>query len=158
MIKHSGIDKSVIERIDRFFEEIQKEKNALNAFEAEYTRELEALKATYYPEIERRKEAIRRLELDLERFAKKHMGELFKETDVVDTKLGRLLYQVKEAVKRAKGVLEKLEELGWSEAIIIEKRVNWDELERWPDERLIACGTERVIKEKIVYELKEFKD
>jgi len=140
--------------IDKFFEVIKRQKEALSEVETRYTEELEALKAKYYPEIEQRKEALRRLELELEKFAKKHMGELFKETDYVDTGLGRLIYQVKEAVKRAKGVLEKLEELGWQEAIIIEKKVNWDEVEKWPDEKLIACGTERVVKEKIIYEIK----
>jgi len=148
------IPAGLLKEIDKFFEGIKRQKEALSEVETRYTEELEALKAKYYPEIEHRKEALRRLDLELERFAKKHMGELFKETDYVDTGLGRLIYQVKEAVKRARGVLEKLEELGWQDAIIIEKKVNWDELEKWPDEKLIACGTERVVKEKIVYELK----
>jgi DNA repair ATPase RecN len=91
--------------IDKFFEGIKRQKEALAEVETRYTEELEALKAKYYPEIEQRKEALRRLDLELE-------------------------------------------------AIIIEKKVNWDELEKWPDEKLIACGTERVVKEKIIYELK----
>jgi len=144
----------LIAEIDNFFEGIKKQKDLLAEIEARYTEELEALKAKYYADIEQRKEYIRRLELQIEKFAKKHMEELFKETDYVDTEIGRLIYQAKVAVKRAKGVLEKLEQLGWQEAIIIEKKVNWDELEKWADEKLIACGTERVVKEKIIYELK----
>jgi len=150
-------NKAVKDEVDKFLIAIKLEKSNLDFVEARYQEELEAIKARFYPEIEKYKENIRKLESELEKFVKRHKAELFDGSDMVDTNVGRIIWQVKEAVKRAKGVLERLEELGWSEAIIIEKRVNWDELERWPDERLIACGTERVIKEKIVYEIKQIK-
>jgi len=53
-----------------------------------------------------------------------------------------------------RNVLERLEEMGFSEAVRVAKSVDWDVLERWPDEKLNLVGTERVPKETIEYELK----
>lgn len=47
-----------------------------------------------------------------------------------------------------------LEELGYVDGIKIEKSVNWDEIEKWSDERLTAIGTERVTKEEFGYDLR----
>jgi archaellum component FlaC len=144
-----------IQQVERLLQTIKAEKKALEDISSQYQKEVEAVQAKYYKHIEEIKKNIKTYELELEKTAKKYKYALFDGTDVVDTQFGRLICTIKFAVKRAKGVLEKLEELGWNEAIIIEKKVNWDKLERWPDERLIACGTERVKKEKIEYELNQ---
>lgn len=143
-----------MEKVERLLQSIKYEKKALEDISAQYKKEIEEIQAKYYKHIEEIKANIKTYEMELEKTAKKHKYELFDRTDIVDTQFGRLILTIKEVVKRAKGVLEKLEELGWNEAIIIEKKVNWDVLEKWPDERLIAAGTERVRKEKIEYELK----
>lgn len=143
-----------IEKIERLLQSIKAEKQALQDISAQYQKEVEKVQAKYYKHIEEIKANIKNYELELEKTAKKYKYELFDRTDMVETTFGRLILTVKEAVRRAKGVLEKLEELGWTEAIIVEKKVNWEELEKWTDERLIAVGTERIRKEKIEYELK----
>ncbi len=143
-----------VQQVERLLQALKGEKKALEDISAQYQKEIEAVQAKYYKHIEGIKANIKKLEFELEKTAKKHKYELFDRTDIVETQFGRLIFSIKEAVKRAKGVLERLVELGWNEAIIIEKKVNWDELERWTDERLIAVGTERLRKEKIEYELK----
>jgi phage host-nuclease inhibitor protein Gam len=145
----------MIYQIESLLYAIKEEKKALSKIEAEYEKELEALKAKYYPEIEQRKNALKNLEQELEKFAKANAGKLFQDGDIVETSIGRVIREIKIAVKRARGILKKLEQLGWDEAIIIQKKVNWDVLETWPEEKLIACGTERVTKIKITYELYE---
>jgi phage host-nuclease inhibitor protein Gam len=147
----------LIMEIDELFDKIKTEKKALEKLETSYQKQLEKLQAKYYPEIEARKQALRTYEEELEKLATRYAPELFGDGDLCETRLGRLIKQIKVAVKKARGVLEKLEKLGWTEAIIIEKKVNWAVLEQWPDEKLIACGTERVRKVRIVYELKTKK-
>ncbi|MCS7285012.1 MAG: host-nuclease inhibitor Gam family protein [Hydrogenobacter thermophilus] len=132
---------------------IKANKQALQDIEAQYKEEVEAVKAKYYKHLEAIKQDIRQAEEELQRFALKHKYELFR-GDIAELNSGRLILQVKKAVKRVRGMLERLEELGWTEAIIVEKKVNWDEIEKWTDERLIALGTERIVKETVTYELK----
>lgn len=132
---------------------IKNNKQALQDIEAQYREELEEVKNKYYKHIEGIKQEIKTAETELEKLALKHKYELFR-GDIAELENGRLILQIKQAVKRVRGMLERLESLGWTEAIIIEKKVNWDEIEKWTDERLIAAGTERVIKETVVYELK----
>jgi phage host-nuclease inhibitor protein Gam len=153
--KAKKMTNELIYKIESLLSAIKEEKEALSKVEAEYERELEVLKAKYYPEIEQRKNALKNLEQELEKFAKAYAGKLFQDGDIVELSIGRIIREIKIAVKRARGVLKKLEQLGWDEAIIIQKKVNWDVLETWPEEKLIACGTERVIKVKITYELYE---
>ena len=147
----------LIMEIDELFAKIKAEKRALEKLEASYQKQLEKLQAKYYPEIEARKQALRTFEEELEKLATRYAPDLFEDSDLCETRLGRLIKQIKVAVKKARGVLEKLEKLGWHEAIIVEKKVNWAVLEQWPDEKLIACGTERVKKIRILYELKTKK-
>jgi len=144
----------LIMEIDELFAKIKAEKRALEKLETSYQKQLEKLQAKYYPEIEAHKQALRTFEEELEKLATRYAADLFEDTDLCETRLGRLIKQIKVAVKKARGVLEKLEKLGWTEAIIIEKKVNWAVLEQWPVEKLVACGTERIRKVRIVYELK----
>jgi len=147
-------DRLILE-IDGFLEKIRTEKYALQKLTDEYNAKLAELQAKYYPAIETHKANLRRYEEELEKLVTKYAPELFIDGDMFETTLGRVIRHVKEAVKRARNVLENLKKLGWYEAIIVEEKVNWQVLEQWPEERLIACGTERIRKTKIVYELKE---
>ncbi|MDI1471910.1 hypothetical protein THER_1665 [Thermodesulfovibrio sp. N1] len=140
-------------KVEDLLAKIKINKQMLEAIENQYKGEIEAIRSKYYRHIEEVKNDIRQYEEELQKFAFRHKAELFT-GDIADFQNGRLIYQIKKAVKRVRGILERLEQLGWNEAIIIEKKVNWDEIEKWTDERLIAVGTERVIKETINYELK----
>jgi Sec-independent protein translocase protein TatA len=68
----------LIYKIESLLSAIKEEKEALSKVEAEYERELEALKAKYYPEIEQRKNTLKNLEQELEKFAKANAGKLFR--------------------------------------------------------------------------------
>jgi len=126
-------------------------KHAQEVFE----RELDKIKKAHYPAIEETKARLREAEKELKRLAKRERLALFAEGDRCELPHGVLLLTWSRRVRRARGVLEKLEELGWEEAIVVTKKVNWEVLEQWPDEKLVACGTERVVKEEVEYELKE---
>jgi len=147
----------LIMEIDELFAKIKAEKRALEKLETSYQKQLEKLQAKYYQKIEAHKQSLRTYEEKLEKLATRYAADLFEDSDLCETRLGRLIKQTKIAVKKARGVLEKLEKLGWTEAIELIKKVNWAVLEQWPDEKLIACGTERVRKVKIIYELKTNK-
>lgn len=140
-------------KADELLGKIKINRKILEDIETQYKEELEQVKNKYYKHIEEIKKDIREFEEELQKFALKHRHRLF-EGDLAELENGRLILQIKQAVKRVRGMLERLEALGWTEAIIVEKKVNWEELEKWTDERLIAVGTERVIKETINYELK----
>jgi hypothetical protein len=96
---------------------------------------------------------LKKLETQLKALMKKHKGELFAAGDRLDLATGALLHQVLERVKRAKNVLANLQALDWRDAIRVVEEVRWEVLEDWPEEKLIACGTERVHKEEFVYEV-----
>lgn len=140
---------------DEILVEIATEKADLARVQKEYEEKLEELKKQYYPLLEAKKTRLRELEKELTKLAKRERLALFAEGDRCELPHGALLLTWTRRVKRARGVLKRLEELGWEEAIVVTKKVNWDVLESWPDEKLVACGTERVVKETVEYELKE---
>lgn len=144
---------AVANKADEILNKLKIHKKMLEDIEAQYKEELEQIKNKYYKHIEGTKEEIRELEEELRKFALRHRHELFT-GDIAELRNGRLILQIKQTVKRVRGMLERLEALGWTEAIIVEKKVNWEELEKWTDERLIAAGTERIKKETVTYELK----
>lgn len=144
---------AVANKADEILNKLKIHKKMLEDIEAQYKEELEQIKNKYYKHIEGTKEEIRELEEELRKFALRHRHELFA-GDIAELRNGRLILQIKQTVKRVRGMLERLEALGWTEAIIVEKKVNWEELEKWTDERLIAAGTERIKKETVTYELK----
>jgi hypothetical protein len=81
---------------------------------------------------------------------------LFDETDRLELGNGALLWSEFWKVKRAKTVTPAvLEDLGYLDGLRIEKKINWDVLEEWPEDRLIAVGTERKKKVNLEYELKQ---
>ena len=140
---------------DEILAEIAAEKADLVRVQKEYEEKLEELKKQYYARLEAKKTKLRELEKDLKKLAKRERLALFAEGDRCELPHGALLLTWTRRVKRARGVLARLEELGWEEAIVVTKKVNWEVLEQWPDEKLVACGTERVVKEEVEYELKE---
>ena len=140
---------------DELLVEIAAEKADLARVQKEYEEKLEELKKQYYARLEAKKTKLRELEKDLKKLAKRERLALFAEGDRCELPHGALLLTWTRRVKRARGVLARLEELGWEEAIVVTKKVNWEVLEQWPDEKLVACGTERVVKEEVEYELKE---
>jgi len=143
------------EAADRLLAELSDLTTRLEGLKERFEAELARLKERFYPEMEETRARLRQAETELKKLAKRERMALFAEGDRCDLPHGALILTIVSRVKRARGVLKKLEELGWEEAIVVSKKVNWDVLERWPEEKLVACGTERVVKEEVEYELKE---
>jgi hypothetical protein len=93
------------------------------------------------------------LDKKIKAHAKKHQVDLFVGRDRIDLVNGALLRKEEEYVRRVRGMLARLEEIGAVEAIKIVKSVDWDVLDKWTDERLIEVGTERGKKERFAYEI-----
>lgn len=117
--------------------------------------EVAALRERWQAKIAPLEEARNRLENQVRVVAKTNRDRFFSgDSDRLELPHGALLYEVQRRVKRARGVLERLEAAGFLEAVKVAKSVDWDALEAWPEERLIYVGTERIKKEVYAYELK----
>lgn len=122
--------------------------------EARHEADLEALKKRHavYAKVE--KDALAKAEKALTAFAKANKIEIFGDSDRCDVPHGAVVRAVVKWVVKAKKVTpEALEKAGYAEAVKIAKSVDWDQLEKWPDEKLIAVGTERKSKEEISWEV-----
>jgi len=98
------------------------------------------------------------LEAQLKALLRKHKGELFAQGDRLDLTAGAVLWKIASRVRRARVVLGNLQKLGWYTAIRVVEEVRWNVLEEWPEERWIACGTERVQKEDFEYEIFQVRE
>lgn len=131
-----------------------KAKAELAACEARHAADLEALKARHAAYVKVEKDALAKAEKALVAFAKAHMPEIFGEADRCDVPNGAVIRQIVTWVVKARKVTpEALEEAGYAEAVKIAKSVDWDQIEKWPDEKLIAVGTERKSKEEFSWEV-----
>lgn len=145
-------------RADRLLAEIAHLKRVRANVEREAQAEIEQVKARWHPHINYAGIKLQEAEAKLKALAKAHRAELFDGRDRVDLEHGALLFGVSQRVKRAKAVtVEALKALGQigRAAVRVVESVDWDALEKWPDERLIEIGTERVRREAFAYELKE---
>lgn len=93
-------------------------------------------------------------------FAEYNKAELFQDRRSRELTFGLLGYRrSSEIAAKPKHtmamVLGKLEELGFEDAIRVNKSVNKDTLRTWSDERLDLVGARRVEKDSFWYELKE---
>lgn len=141
-------------RADALLAEITEVTDMLAGEEELFNEELNELKGKYEAITHGLKGWISGCSGELIALMKKNAGEIFDGEDRVELKHGSLLFQIEERVKKARGVLERLEELGIEEAIERSAKVKWDELEKWPVEKLVLVGTERKRKEVFSYELK----
>ena len=125
------------------------------AIQDEAEAEIAKIRGKYVAEIKDLESIIQTLDKKIKTLCKYEREELFAETQRVELQHGALLYHAEWKIKRARGVLDKLEELGMTEAIKVSKSVRWDVLEKWTDEKLFLVGTERKLKESFSYELYE---
>jgi len=129
-------------------ERLELAQNAADVALAEVTR-------FYAGQIGDLKQRLKAAEKELIGLAKKNKKELFAGRDKLELAHGIMLHTVEKRVKRARGMLARLEKLGLDEAIKISKSVDWDALEKWGDEKLAQVGTCRQKKENFSYELKK---
>jgi len=140
-------------KADSLLEAIGTVTESIAKMSSQYCLEAAALGRKFKPAHEKAKADLKKLETRLEKLCKTNHRALFTDGDRADLVHGALLFAVLKRVKRAKKVLEELERIGATEAIITVKSVDWDVLEGWTDERLIEVGTERKKEDKYSYEL-----
>lgn len=140
---------------DRQLSEIGLHRGILARLEAEALAQMEDLEREWASRLRPHREQMAFLEGALIKLAKTlFFGAL--SSCKMNLPHGALLYGLSHPVIRRKGVTpERLEELGYTEAVKIVKSVDWDRLETWPEARLLLVGTERKAKEVFAYELKE---
>lgn len=119
--------------------------------------EIQDVDAVYGPKIQRVKVILDETETELKSYLRKHQAGIFKDGDRVETQMGSAIRAVITRVRKARGVLAKLKALGLG-AVKVAESVDWDEIEKWPDEKLEAVGTNRVTKVEFNYELKAGND
>ncbi|OPX18730.1 MAG: hypothetical protein BZ151_13135 [Desulfobacca sp. 4484_104] len=144
----------VLQAAEELLQQIGRISQEINLIKNEAEKEFERLRLGYQERLGPKEADLQILERTLRKLLRQEKGKLFDGPGRVDLPAGALLYQVVERVKKARGVLEKLKEQGFQEAIKIAESVDWEKLEGWPAERLILVGTERVRKEEFDYELK----
>ena len=158
---------NIKKQADDLLEEIGICEEKLGLLEAELAIEIEAATCKYRNDLDKLKAILKTRISQLKRLMKKHKSGLFTDpalasipgpveaiTDVrLNLKHGALLYSLEKRVKQAKKMLDRLKKHGYTDAIKIAESVNWDELEKWPDEKLAKVGTERVEKENFAYEV-----
>ncbi len=126
-----------------------------DAVAAEYARAMEGLKAVYAEKLQPLGATIKAVEGEIKAFAKRHHTALFGEVDLVTLPSGELRYEESRVVVHGKAVtVEVLREHGYLDGVKIEESVNWDALDAWPDEKLLAVGTKRKDVKAYTWELK----
>ncbi len=139
---------------DQKLAELELHNGVFNFLHAEMEAKFSEIRDAYAKKLLAVQLAIEKTDKDLRKLEKKHKLELFSAGDRVELPHGSLTHHSGKHVVRARGVLEKLQELGWKDGIKSVESVDWDKLEEWPDVRLIEAGTERKPKEDFGYELR----
>jgi len=140
---------------DRILEEIREASGKLAGVERQYQEHLEALQARYEVLWAPLKERVRAADKSIKSLMKKNAGRLFDGGDTVKLLNGLLLYNKEDKVQIPRDALGKIEALGWTEAVIVEKKVDRGVVEEWPEERLFEIGAKRKTKKTFGYETKE---
>jgi methyl coenzyme M reductase gamma subunit len=152
---------------DDLLEEIGICEDKLNHLDADLAAEIETVTGIYRDDQDKLKAILKTRISQLNRLMKKHKKALFIDPvrayipgpieETTSTRLnlkhGALLYSLQKRVKQAKGMLARLQKHKEKTAIKITETVNWDELEKWSDEKLAKVGTERIKKELFAYEV-----
>jgi len=143
-----------IKQADRYLAEIAASKKKVEEIQSLWEAAIKELEKQYGQRLQAEKQKIRELEKNLIKLVKTNVRVIFEKSDKRELKHGVLFFEVINKVKRARSVtVEKLKELGYLDGIKVIEKVNWEVLEKWPDEKLIAVGTERVKKEEVKYEV-----
>ncbi|MDL1966291.1 MAG: host-nuclease inhibitor Gam family protein [Candidatus Desulfofervidus auxilii] len=143
----------IFEEIESILSEIAQLKSQAGGVKEAWDRAISELEKQYGSKLNEYKAKIKQKEKELLKLSRANRSIIFDGTDKREFATGVLYLQMSEKVRRARGVTpEKLKQLGYLDGIKVIEKVNWDTIEKWPDEKLIAIGTERVRKEEIKYE------
>lgn len=141
---------------DRLLAEYRLARGNLGILEAELQAQIEDLKREWEERLRPNREHLGVLDEQIRSLERQHQALFFGDAESCRVTLphGVLLYDRGDYVVKKRGVTpERLESLGYPEAVKIAKSVDWDLLAAWPEEKLWAVGTERKIKETFGYEV-----
>ncbi len=145
-----------LQQIDNILLDISSLKRKIEEVRTQWDRAISELEKQYGAQLNGYKEQLRQKEKELIRISKQNISKIFDGSDRREFKNGVLYLQTTERVRRVRSVTtELLKQLGYNDGIKVIEKVDWEKIERWPDEKLVAIGTERVRNEEIKYELKE---
>lgn len=142
------------ERADAYLEDLGEMAGRIQALERQAQADMEAVKAKWAAVLEPLKEEFKAVERDLLALLKRETAAVFNGADKVSLRHGVLIHGKEFKVKIPRGALQKVEEMGWMEAVRISKSLDRSVVERWPVERLEMIGATRKLVEKFAYELK----
>jgi len=149
------INNKTLAEIDKKLAKIKKLKNQAEEIKAESDKEIKSIKTKYSKKLQAIKSEIDELDKEIKSLMKRKRAEIFAGGDSAEVQNGKLYYMVRQVVRKARNVtVSLLKNLGYADGIRIEEYVDWEKIEKWPDERLAAIGTERVVKEEYKYEIR----
>ena len=141
--------------IDDLLAQIREMRGELVDLQQEAQAEIDRVTSRYGDRIAGIKSSLQNAERKLQTAVTRHRDEVFNGRDRVDLNNGAVMLAIEARVRRARGVLERLEAIGDTTAIRIAKCVDWDVIDQWTDERLIEIGTDRRRRQVVTYELFE---
>jgi hypothetical protein len=142
------------EMADAMLEDIAQTTAQVEALEAKAEVEIQAIQERCGPKIQELRDYLAGLDKDIRKLMKKEVAAIFEGEDKVAFPHGWLIHGREDHVTIPRDALQKLEALGWAEAIKIAKSVDRDLVEKWPVEKLFAIGAERNPVDKWAYEVK----
>ncbi len=149
---------TAIERAKELLAAIAETKTTLEAMVRVRDEAVKALTDDYAKRIAPVKAQLDGLDKELKALMKAEQAEIFDGGDKVELAVGTLICTSALHTTIPRNALEKIKELGWTEAVIVEERVNRKVVQGWPDEKVVAIGGGRKIKTTFGYELKGESD
>lgn len=143
-----------IDRADAFLEDMGEIAARIEALERQAEADMEAIRARYAPILQQLREEFKGIEKDLIRLMKHETAALFDGSEKVALPHGVLIHGKEFKVRIPRDALERIEAMGWTEAVKIAKSVDRGVVEKWPVERLEMIGATRRLVEKFAYELR----
>jgi phage host-nuclease inhibitor protein Gam len=142
-----------LEKADAYLEDMADIRARIEALEERAEAEMEAVRARYGPQVQDLRGYLARVEKGLVALMKRERDVIFDGRDKVVLSHGALLHGWEERTRIPRDALEKVKELGWTEAVKVVESLDRAVVERWPVERLAAIGAERKAVEVYKYEL-----
>ena len=140
---------------DSALAEIAALKRKVSDIENRMNDEIDRIKAEADAETAKHRTRIAALENGINAFSEFNRIELFSKRKTVELTFGLIGYRQSTKISTKRDTLEKLEEMGFTEAIKVSKKINKDVLREWTEERLALVDAKRVVEDTFWYELKE---
>jgi hypothetical protein len=143
-----------LERAQAFLEDIAGIQARVRALEEQAEKEIRKIEERFRPLIEEQRGWLLQVEKDLLSLMKKEKAAVFADGDKVSLPCGLLLRAIEDKLKLPRDALDRVEEMGWLEAVRITKSLDRGVVASWPIERIAAIGGDRRKIEVFKYEVR----